>query len=125
MHFDYHIPTKIIFGRGRLKELATEELPGSKALIVITNGQSMKRLGYLNQVTQYLKENGVDSVLFDKVLPNPTLAHVSEAAELARREKLRYGCRSRRRQRHRFSQGDCVGCDQSRQLLGICQGQGS
>ena len=86
MHFDYHIPTKIIFGRGRLKELATEELPGSKALIVITNGQSMKRLGYLNQVTQYLKENGVDSVLFDKVLPNPTLAHVSEAAELARRE---------------------------------------
>ena len=49
MHFDYHIPTKIIFGRGRLKELATEELPGSKALIVITNGQSMKRLGYLNQ----------------------------------------------------------------------------
>ena len=86
MHFDYHIPTKIIFGRGRLKELATEELPGSKALIVITNGQSMKGLGYLNQVTQYLKENGVDSVLFDKVLPNPTLAHVSEAAELARRE---------------------------------------
>lgn len=86
MHFDYHIPTKIIFGRGRLKELATEELPGSKALIVITNGQSMKRLGYLNQVTQYLKENGVDAVLFDKVLPNPTLAHVSEAAELARRE---------------------------------------
>ena len=86
MHFDYHIPTKIIFGRGRLKELATEELPGSKALIVITNGQSMKRLGYLNQVKQYLKENGVDSVLFDKVLPNPTLAHVSEAAELARRE---------------------------------------
>ena len=86
MHFDYHIPTKIIFGRGRLKELATEELPGSKALIVITNGQSMKRLGYLNQVTQYLKENGVDSVLFDKVLPNPTLAHVSEAAELARLE---------------------------------------
>ena len=86
MHFDYHIPTKIIFGRGRLNELATEELPGSKALIVITNGQSMKRLGYLNQVTQYLKENGVDSVLFDKVLPNPTLAHVSEAAELARRE---------------------------------------
>ena len=86
MHFDYHIPTKIIFGRGRLKELATEELPGSKALIVITNGQSMKRLGHLNQVTQYLKENGVDLVLFDKVLPNPTLAHVSEAAELARRE---------------------------------------
>lgn len=30
MHFDYHIPTKIIFGRGRLKELATEELPEAR-----------------------------------------------------------------------------------------------
>ena len=86
MHFDYYIPTKILFGRGRLKELATAALPGKKALIVITNGQSMKRLGYLDKVKQYLKENGVETVLFDKILPNPTLAHVTEAAELARRE---------------------------------------
>ena len=86
MHFDYYIPTKILFGCGRLKELATAALPGKKALIVITNGQSMKRLGYLDKVKQYLKENGVETVLFDKILPNPTLAHVMEAAELARRE---------------------------------------
>ena len=72
MHFDYYIPTKIIFGRGRLKELASQELPGDKALIVITNGNSMKRLGYLNQVIGYLKEQRVESVVFDKVLPNPT-----------------------------------------------------
>lgn len=86
MHFDYYIPTKIIFGRGRLKELATEKLPGSKALIVITNGNSMKRLGYLNQVLQYLKENNVEAVVFDKILPNPIEEHVLEAAELARSE---------------------------------------
>lgn len=86
MHFDYYIPTKIIFGRGRLKELASQELPGDKALIVITNGNSMKRLGYLNQVIGYLKEQRVESVVFDKVLPNPTEEHVMEAAELAKKE---------------------------------------
>ena len=86
MHFDYYIPTKIIFGRGRLKELASQELPGDKALIVITNGNSMKRLGYLNQVIGYLKEQQVESVVFDKVLPNPTEEHVMEAAQLAKKE---------------------------------------
>lgn len=86
MHFDYFMPTKVIFGRGRLKELALEDLPGSKALIVITNGQSMKRLGYLESVQKYLDEAGVDSIVFDKVLPNPVEEHVMEAAKLARDE---------------------------------------
>ena len=86
MRFDYYIPTKIIFGKGRLEELATEKLPGKKALIVITNGKSMKKFGYLERVEKYLAQNGATSVLFDKILPNPTLAHVMEAAELARKE---------------------------------------
>ena len=86
MRFDYYIPTKIIFGKGRLEELATEKLPGKKALIVITNGKSMKKFGYLERVEKYLAQNGATSVLFDKILPNPTLAHVMEAAELARNE---------------------------------------
>lgn len=86
MHFNYYIPTKIIFGRGKLKELAVEQLPGKKALIVITNGKSMKSLGYLDRVIGYLKENGIEAVVFDKVLPNPVEDHVMEAAELARNE---------------------------------------
>lgn len=69
MHFDYYIPTKILFGRGRLKELATAALPGKKALIVITNGQSMKRLGYLDKVKQYLKENGLRPCCLTKYCP--------------------------------------------------------
>ena len=31
---DYFIPTRIVFGAGRLKELATLSLPGKKALKV-------------------------------------------------------------------------------------------
>lgn len=86
MHFEYYMPTRLIFGRGKLKELSTIELPGKKALIVITNGKSMRNLGYLDQVTSHLQEQGVDSVVFDKVLPNPVEIHVMEAAELARNE---------------------------------------
>lgn len=86
MHFDFFMPTKLIFGRGRLKELASIELPGKKALIVITNGKSMRNLGYLEQVQNYLLQNGAESIVFDKVLPNPIVSHVMEAAELARNE---------------------------------------
>ena len=88
MHFNYYMPTRVIFGRGRLKELAQAELPGKKALIVITGGNSMRKFGYLDKVQALLRENGVDSTVFDKVLPNPIEAHVEEAAELARRLSL-------------------------------------
>lgn len=86
MHFDFFMPTKIIFGRDRLKELSVITLPGKKALIIITNGKSMIRLGYLEQVINFLRDNGCEAVVFDKILPNPIQNHVMEAAELARNE---------------------------------------
>jgi alcohol dehydrogenase len=84
MHFNYHIPTKILFGPGKLAELASEELPGKKALIVITAGKSMKDNGYLERVVALLGENDVQAVVFDKILPNPIRSHVMEGAEMAR-----------------------------------------
>ena len=84
MHFDFFVPTRIIFGRDRLKELAEIELPGKKALIVITNGRSMRNLGYLDTVTALLAGQGVEAEVFDSVLPNPIEQHVMEAAEMAR-----------------------------------------
>ncbi len=85
MNIDFFMPTRIVFGAGRLEELGTAiDLPGKKALIVIGAGGSMRRLGYLERVVKLLEKNGVKSVVFDKVLPNPVLAHVDEGAEFCR-----------------------------------------
>ncbi len=87
LEFNYFIPTRIIFGAGKLKELATTRyLPGKKALIVISSGASMKRQGYLDRVIGYLNERGVQSIVFDKILPNPVVEHVAEGAALAKQE---------------------------------------
>ncbi len=86
MKFDCHIPTKILFGAGRLNDLATVKLPGKKALIVISGGTSMHKYGYLRRVQELLAKQGVENVVFDKILPNPILDHVTEGAELARKE---------------------------------------
>lgn len=85
--FSLHIPTRILFGCGEIKKLATEKMPGKKAMIVISGGTSMKKYGYLDKVINYLKENNVESIVFDKILPNPIKQHVMEAAQLCRQEK--------------------------------------
>ncbi len=85
--FSLHIPTRIVFGCGEIKRLATEQLPGKKALIVISSGTSMKKYGYLDKVIGLLKENEVSSVVFDQILPNPTKKHVMEAAAVCQKEE--------------------------------------
>ena len=85
LKFNYYMPTRIIFGAGELNILSTTPyLPGKKALVVISSGNSMKKYGYLDRVRRYLKENGVQTVLFDKILPNPISEHVAEGAKIAK-----------------------------------------
>ncbi|MEG6569292.1 iron-containing alcohol dehydrogenase [Thermoanaerobacterium thermosaccharolyticum] len=83
-NFTYFMPTEIIFGPGTLEKLATVRLPGKKALLVIGSGNSMRKHGYLDRVTSYLKQNNVDYVVYDKILPNPIADHVAEGAKLAK-----------------------------------------
>lgn len=82
--FSLHIPTRILFGCGEIKKLATEILPGKKAMIVISAGTSMRKYGYLDKVETLLTENGVSAVVYDKILPNPVKRHVMEAATICR-----------------------------------------
>ncbi|AGB18172.1 iron-containing alcohol dehydrogenase [Thermoanaerobacterium thermosaccharolyticum] len=83
-NFTYFMPTEIIFGPGTLEKLATVRLPGKKALLVIGSGNSMRKHGYLDRVVSYLKQNNVDYVVYDKILPNPIADHVAEGAKLAK-----------------------------------------
>ncbi len=84
--FEHYIPIRILFGPGKLNELRRVKLPGRKALIVITSGQSMRRYGILDRVIALLKENGVASTVYDKILPNPVKQNIMEAAAIAKQE---------------------------------------
>lgn len=84
MKFDYFLPSRILFGSGSLEELGEMKLPGKKALIVTSAGTSMKKYGYLDRVVGLLRQNGVESVVFDKIQPNPTKTHIMEGAGIAK-----------------------------------------
>lgn len=83
-NFQFYMPTKVLFGAGQLKNLHLEQIPGKKALIVTSNGQSTKKYGYLAAVEQELYEAGVEHVLFDEIRPNPTRDNVMDASRKAR-----------------------------------------
>ena len=55
MSFHYFIPTRILFGAGQLKKLHEQELPGKKALIVISSGKSVRENGYLATLEDQLR----------------------------------------------------------------------
>lgn len=84
MSFQMYIPTRILFGEGQLSSLHEQKLPGTKAMIVISNGKSTKENGALNKTEQELKNAGVDTVLFDKIMANPMKSIVMEGAAFAR-----------------------------------------
>ncbi|HYE68662.1 MAG TPA: iron-containing alcohol dehydrogenase [Anaerovoracaceae bacterium] len=87
MSFNYYMPTRILFGKGKLNSLHKQQLPGRNALIVISAGQSIKKNGYLARLEEQLDKAGVTHVLFDKILPNPVKEHVMEGAALAKEQK--------------------------------------
>lgn len=83
--FRYFIPTKVHFGFGAIKKLH-EDLPGKKALIVSTQGGSIRRNGSLDKLIEELEKASVSYLLYDKVKANPSLENVREGSEIARKE---------------------------------------
>ena len=47
--FNAYAPTRVLFGPGQLSHLHEQELPGKKAMVVISNGRSTRANGYLDR----------------------------------------------------------------------------
>ena len=43
--------------------------------------------GYLERVGESAQKNGAESIVYDKILPNPICTHVDEAADIAKKKK--------------------------------------
>lgn len=84
LNYNQYVPTHILFGAGQLNNLHAEQLPGKKALIIISNGKSTRANGYLARTEAQLKEAGVETTVFDGVAPNPTVENAAAGAKAAR-----------------------------------------
>lgn len=88
-NFEYCVPTRVLFGRDTHRQVGTViKVYGYKKVLVHFGGGSVKKSGLLDQVTDSLKEQGIDFVLFGGVKPNPTLSLALEGMELCRKEGI-------------------------------------
>ena len=82
--FDFTLPTKIIYGPGRVKEVVGElkTLGGSRPLIITDKG--IRQVGIVDIVTKLLDEAGVEYVIYDGVEANPKDVNAEDGARTAR-----------------------------------------
>lgn len=86
MEFNYYLPVNLVFGRGKSELIGEKAAFLGKRAFIVTGGSSTKRSGLLSRVQEQLQAKGVEHVLFDKVMPNPTTTLVYEGAEVANSE---------------------------------------
>ena len=82
--FDYHSPTRVVFGAGTLAHLGelARELGESRVLLVTDPG--LEAAGHPQRASQSLSDAGLEVFLFDEVEQNPTARHVEAGVAFAR-----------------------------------------
>ena len=84
-NFIFQNPTKLIFGKGMIAQLA-KEIPAGKRVMVTFGGGSVKKNGVYDQVKDALK--GFDIVEFWGIESNPKVETLREAIKLGKERKV-------------------------------------
>ena len=84
MRFNFYNPTNLIFGSGSLNELGSQEMPGKKAMVLISNGKSTKANGYLDRTLEQLTKAGVETAVWAGIMENPLKEAIMEGAAFAK-----------------------------------------
>ena len=83
----FNLPVRIVYGAGSITRLGREATAiGRKAMIVTY--PDIRRVGLLDRVVEDLKSNGVDTLIFEEVEPNPRSSTIDKGARIARDEKI-------------------------------------
>jgi len=83
--FDWHAPTKILFGRGRVRELTGLLLKDWRSVLIVTDPVAGVKSGGLNAVRRQI--DGRDVFVFDRVEENPSFATIEAGRDAALRSQ--------------------------------------
>lgn len=84
-NFIFQNPTKLIFGKGMISQLA-QEIPADKRIMITFGGGSVKENGVYEQVIQALE--GRDFIEFWGIEPNPSIETLRKAIQLGKENKI-------------------------------------
>ena len=84
-NFNFHNPTRLLFGKGQIASMA-DYLPKGKKILVTYGGGSIKKNGVYDQVMSSLKE--FDVTEFSGIEPNPKFGTLMKAVEIVKSENI-------------------------------------
>ena len=78
LNFDFHNPTKIVFGKDRIADIA-KLVPADAKVLILVGGASAEKTGTLGEVRQALGERV--HATFSGIEPNPSFDNAMEAVK--------------------------------------------
>ena len=87
LNFDFYNPTKLMFGQGRIADIAYE-IPRNARVLITYGGGSIKSNGVYDEVKAAL--TGYEVVEFGGIEPNPLYETLMKAVELVKTHKIDY-----------------------------------
>jgi alcohol dehydrogenase YqhD (iron-dependent ADH family) len=82
-NFELWMPTRVVFGAGRLSGLGEDTAAIGTKAILVTGRRSARETGVLDRAVASLEGAGVGVTVFDRVEPNPRSATIDEGGALA------------------------------------------
>lgn len=86
--FTYFAPTKILFGKGRIKHIAQEIQQYGSRILLAYGGSSIKHNGIYDTLVKLLRKADIPFVELSGIQPNPRLKSVEKGVKLCHEHKL-------------------------------------
>ncbi|MBM4397002.1 MAG: iron-containing alcohol dehydrogenase [Deltaproteobacteria bacterium] len=86
MRFQYHNPTRVVFGAGVSDGIGAEVAAIGRHALVVAGGASARKTGLLDRVLDSIRKAGATADVFAGVEPNPRLSTVKRGAGVARQQ---------------------------------------
>lgn len=80
--FEIYQPTRILFGDNHLQTFAKRAAEFGSRILIVIGGGSVKRLGYLDTVTNALHAEGIETIVFEGIEANPDAETINRAAKI-------------------------------------------
>lgn len=87
-NFDLQLPTRILFGQGKIEELGKEILKYGNKVLLVYGGGSIKRSGLYNRIQEIFKANAIHCIELSGVQANPRIGSVREGVALCRENQV-------------------------------------
>lgn len=84
--FAFNIPTKIIFGENKIKQLNDEIDPKLKNVLIVTDNNILGKTDIVNQLKSILKDKNISVI--SEIEENPSIETIDKCVNFAKKERL-------------------------------------